>query len=157
MPYRVPSAPHPAGQVETDETDRAIITALCEQGRLSMRALAERVHVSRANAYARVARLEQLGVITGYTAVIDPDRVGHGISAYVYLRIAQQSWKSVRAQIRQLPEVEHAALMSGEDDLALLVRATDAASLRELVLHRFQAMPEVLSTKTVLILDEVRV
>lgn len=139
-----------------DETDRAIITALCEQGRLSMRALAERVHISRANAYARVARLEKLGVITGYTAVIDPERVGHGISAYVYLRIAQQSWKSVREQIKQLPEVEHAALMSGEDDLALLVRATDAAGLRALVLHRFQAMPEVLSTKTVLILDEVR-
>lgn len=144
-----------AGRPTLDDTDRRIIAALRSDGRLSMRALAERVHISRAGAYARVTRLEQHGVIAGYTAITDPTLVGLGVSAYVYLRIAQQSWKKVRQLISTIDEVEHAALISGDDDLALLVRATDAASLRDLVLNRFQTMPDVLATKTILILDEL--
>jgi DNA-binding Lrp family transcriptional regulator len=52
--------------------------------------------------------------------------------------------------------VWHGALVSGENDLVLLVRTHDAASLRDLVLNRFQAMPDVLSTQTVFILDEMQ-
>jgi DNA-binding Lrp family transcriptional regulator len=51
--------------------------------------------------------------------------------------------------------VEHAALVSGDADIVLLVRARDIAALRELVLNSFQSMPEVLSTQTVLIFDEL--
>lgn len=149
------SQPSHVGRIALDDTDRSIIAALSADGRLSMRALAEQVHVSRAGVYARVSRLEQLGVIAGYTAITDPILVGHGVSAYVYLRIAQQSWKAVRKRISTIPEVEHAALISGDDDLALLVRAADAAGLRDLVLNRFQTMPDVLATKTILILDEL--
>jgi DNA-binding Lrp family transcriptional regulator len=76
-----------------DETDRQIVEALRADGRMSMRALADQIHISRASAYARVARLEREGVITGYTAIIDPVRYGYALSAYVYLDIAQRSWK----------------------------------------------------------------
>ncbi len=155
MTIGVPLPPGPARQVDLDEADRAIISALSSDGRLSMRALAERVHLSRAGVYARVSRLEKIGVITGYAAVVDPARLGYGVSAYIYLRIAQQSWKEVRHRISEIPEVEHAALISGDDDLALLVRAADAAALRDLVLNRLQTMADVVSTKTVLILDEL--
>jgi DNA-binding Lrp family transcriptional regulator len=154
--YGVPAPPSPEKHIELDDADRAIISALSTDGRLSMRALAEHIHLSRAGVYARVNRLEKLGVITGYTAVIEPTRLGYGVSAYIYLRIAQQSWKSVQQRISEIPEVEHAALISGDDDLALLVRTTDAASLRDLVLTRLQTMPDVVSTKTVLILDELQ-
>ncbi|HEX2902441.1 MAG TPA: Lrp/AsnC family transcriptional regulator [Jatrophihabitans sp.] len=141
--------------VTLDETDRAIVDELRRDGRLSMRALAERLHISRASAYSRVDRLTAAGVITGYTASIDPERYGFGISAYVYLKISQHSWKSVRRRITQIPEVWHCALVSGDNDLVLLVRTADAASMRELVLNTFQTMPDVLSTQTVLILDEL--
>jgi DNA-binding Lrp family transcriptional regulator len=141
--------------VQLDETDRALVAALREDGRLSMRALAEKLHISRASAYTRVERLVSQGVITGYTASIDPERYGYGISAYVYLKISQHSWKAVRRQVLQIPEVWHGALVSGENDLVLLVRTQDAASMRELVLNTFQTMPDVLATQTVLILDEL--
>ncbi|MGI8666872.1 MAG: Lrp/AsnC family transcriptional regulator [Jatrophihabitans sp.] len=141
--------------VVLDDTDRAIIGQLRSDGRLSMRALAEALHISRASAYSRVERLSADGVITGYSATIDPERYGFGISAYVYLKISQHSWKAVRRRISQIPEVWHCALVSGDNDLVLLVRTQDAASMRELVLNTFQTMPDVLSTQTVLILDEL--
>jgi DNA-binding Lrp family transcriptional regulator len=138
-----------------DDTDRAIVHELRLDGRISMRSLAEKLHISRASAYNRVERLMADAVITGYTAQIDPERYGFGISAYVYLRISQHSWKAVRRRILQIPEVWHGALVSGENDLVLLVRTQDAASMRDLVLNTFQTMPDVLSTQTVLILDEL--
>lgn len=138
-----------------DETDRAIVEALRSDGRKSVRTLADELHISRATAYARLDRLHRDGVIVGYTARVDPERYGYGISAYVYLKISQHSWKAVRRRVQQIDAVWHAALVSGENDLVLLVRTHDAASLRDLVLNELQTMPDVLSTQTVLILDEI--
>jgi DNA-binding Lrp family transcriptional regulator len=137
-----------------DDTDRMIVDALRADGRMSMRTLADLVHISRANAYARVARLERDGVITGYAALVDPVRYGYALSAYVYLDIAQRSWKSVRGQLLSMPEVDHVALVSGQHDILLRVRARDAVSLRDVVLTRLQEIPEVRSTQTVLIFEE---
>lgn len=144
---------HPA---ELDDTDRALVELLRADGRRSVRALADELHISRATAYARLERLQRDGVLTGYAAQVDPERYGYGISAYVYLKISQHSWKAVRRRVQQIEQVWHAALVSGENDLVLLVRTRDAASLRDLVLNDLQTMPDVTSTQTVLILDEVR-
>ncbi|SFL30178.1 Lrp/AsnC family transcriptional regulator [Geodermatophilus ruber] len=138
-----------------DDIDRRIVDALRADGRLSVRALAEQVHVSRAAVHARVQRLERDGVLLGYQARVDPDRLGLSVSALVHLRIAQQTWKEVRERICAIPEVWHATLVSGEYDLVLLVRTSDAAALRDLVLNRLQAIPSVRATHTILILDEV--
>ena len=138
-----------------DDVDRAIVAVLREDGRISMRALAARLHISRSSAYLRVQRLEEAGVITGYSAWVDPQRYGYGLSAYVHLKIAQPAWKPLRARLMTIPEVEHAALVSGDADIVLLVRARDITALRELVLNSFQSMPEVRSTQTVLIFDEL--
>jgi DNA-binding Lrp family transcriptional regulator len=138
-----------------DDIDLRIVAALRADGRLSMRALAEQLHISRASAYARVERLEHSRVITGYAATTDPRRCGYGLSAYVFLRITQQSWQAVGRAVLSIPEVDHAALVSGEHDIMLLVRTRDAASLRDVVLTRLQGMPEVMSTHTVLIFDEL--
>ncbi|HXB46823.1 MAG TPA: Lrp/AsnC family transcriptional regulator [Streptosporangiaceae bacterium] len=142
---------HPA----LDDVDRAIVQALRRDGRMSMRALAQELHISRAATYTRVQRLEGAGVITGYTATIDPERYGHGVSAYVYLKIAQRTWKPLRDRLMQMGQVEHAALVSGGGtDIVLLVRARDVRALRDLVLERLHTMPEVISTETVMIFDE---
>jgi DNA-binding Lrp family transcriptional regulator len=137
-----------------DDVDRAIVQALRRDGRMSMRLLAQELHISRAATYNRVQRLESTGVITGYAATIDPERYGHGISAYVYLKIAQRSWKPLRDRLTGMSQVEHAALVSGDTDIVLLVRARDAPALRDLVLEHLHTMPEVVSTQTVLIFEE---
>ncbi|WP_153503322.1 Lrp/AsnC family transcriptional regulator [Cumulibacter manganitolerans] len=154
------SEPKDAGRtgrtVDLDATDRRLIAALEADARISIRALAEKLRISRATAYDRIERLHARGVITGYTVTTDPDKLGVGLSAYIYLRITQQSWKSVREQVRVIPEVAHAALVSGEFDLILMVRVSDAVALRTLVLDRLQAIPEVQASQTVLVLDEMR-
>jgi DNA-binding Lrp family transcriptional regulator len=137
-----------------DRIDRAILRLLQQDGRASIRSVAERVHVSRANAYARIARMMEDGVIRGFTARVDHERAGQGASAYVTLKIVQNSWRTVRGQLLDLPGVEHIALVGGEFDVLLLVHTADNRALRDLVLNRIQGLPAVLSTQTLLVFDE---
>ncbi len=156
MAPKAPERVSTAGQTAPiDDTDARIVQALRTDGRMSVRALAEHLHISRASAYTRIARLERSGVITGYTATVDPQRCGYGVSAYVHLKISQHSWKTVRQRLSALADIEHGALVTGDNDIVLLIRVHDAAGLRDLVLNRLQAMPEVLTTQTVLIFDEL--
>lgn len=146
-----------AGQMAAppDAVDRRIVDELVADGRLSMRALAEKVHISRANAYARVERLTRSGVITGFTATVDPLKVGLATSAYVTLSLRQSSWRDLRERLRAIPEIRHVALVGGDFDAILLVRAADNAGLRRVVFDELQAIPEVLSTRTALVFEEL--
>ncbi|MET8838378.1 Lrp/AsnC family transcriptional regulator [Micromonospora sp. NPDC004540] len=137
-----------------DEVDRRILRELTEDARLSVRTLAERVHVSRTNAYARVERLLRDGVITGFRAQVAPEPAGLGTSAYIALTIEQNTWREVSAELARVRFIEHAALLSGEHDVLALVRAPDNATLRDVVLDRVQSIAGVLSTRTWLVFEE---
>jgi DNA-binding Lrp family transcriptional regulator len=137
-----------------DAIDRAILRMLRTDGRASVRSVAARVHVSRANAYARINRLIEDGVIRGFSARVDQERAGQGASAYITLKIVQNSWRAVRDQLQELPGAAHIALVSGDFDVLLLVHTADNRALRELVLTRIQSMPGVLSTRTLLVFEE---
>lgn len=137
-----------------DDTDRRILRELSRDGRMSMRALAEVVHISRANAYARVDRLVRDGVIRGFRAQVDPVAIGLGTTAYVTLSLAQTNWKQIREQLRMLNGVEHIGLVGGDFDVLLLVRVEDNAALRRLVLDEIQSIPGVRGTRTLLVFEE---
>ncbi|HEY0452950.1 Lrp/AsnC family transcriptional regulator [Actinophytocola sp.] len=137
-----------------DETDQRILAELAQDGRMSMRTLAETLHISRANAYARVERLRASGVIKGFRADVDPVAAGLGTSAYVTLNLRQAEWRVVGEQLRALPGVVHIALVGGEFDVILLVRVKDNADLGRLVLDVIQEMPGVVSTRTLLVFEE---
>jgi DNA-binding Lrp family transcriptional regulator len=137
-----------------DDTDRLVLDVLRADARVSIRELAAQVHVSRASAYARVKRLRDTGVIRGFTVDVDPAALGLGLPAYVHVRIKQNSWKTFRQKAWALEEAVHVALVAGDFDCVLLVRTRDAEHLRELVLERIQALPEVLATQTVLVFEE---
>ncbi|GAA1656297.1 Lrp/AsnC family transcriptional regulator [Actinoplanes couchii] len=137
-----------------DDTDRLILRALASDGRMSMRTLAETLHISRANAYARVARLQQTGVIRGFHADVDPVAAGLTTAAYVTLNLQQANWREVLGKLRALPGVVHIGLVGGDFDVILLVRVADNTELRHLVLDEIQGMPGVINTRTLLLFEE---
>ena len=137
-----------------DAIDRQILAELTRDGRMSMRTLAEHLHISRANAYARVERLRAANVIRGFRADIDPVAAGLGTSACVTVNLRQAEWRVVEEQLRALPGVVHIALVGGEFDAILLVRAKDNADLGRLVLNVIQGMEGVVNTRTLLVFEE---
>ncbi|WP_329300692.1 Lrp/AsnC family transcriptional regulator [Streptomyces sp. NBC_00659] len=153
-PEAGPSVPPVPPARPLDAIDQDILHMLQADGRASIRSVAERVHVSRANAYARINRLIEDGVIRGFGARVDHERAGQGTSAYITLKIVQNSWRTVRERLRVLPGASHIALVGGDFDVLLLVHTPDNRALRELVLTRLQAIPEVLSSRTLLVFEE---
>ncbi|MDX6276632.1 MAG: hypothetical protein QOJ72_760 [Nocardioidaceae bacterium] len=139
---------------QIDDIDTQILDTLQRDGRLSMRQLAEAVHISRANAYARVERLTATDVITGFAALVDPVARGLGTSAYLTMNVRQTDWREIHSQLRALPGIEHIALVGGDFDVVMLVRARDNSDLRRLVLDDIQAIPGVLTTRTLLVFEE---
>jgi Lrp/AsnC family leucine-responsive transcriptional regulator len=137
-----------------DETDRRIVDELRHDGRVSITELAERVGISRANAYARFERLRADGVLTGFGARVDARRLGLDIAALITVTAEQQAWRDLRDEMLAMPEVDYFALTTGEFDMVLLVRAPDVETLRDVVLVRLQNLPEIRATRTILILDE---
>nr|WSZ12462.1 Lrp/AsnC family transcriptional regulator [Streptomyces canus] len=142
--------------VPLDDIDRQILSRLLDDGRISVRALAEQVHISRANAYTRIGRLVAEDVITGFTAQLNAQRAGLGTSAYVMLGIEQNAWRDISRELREIPYVEHVALVTGDFDVLVVVRAPDNLVLRQVVLEKIQGIPGVRSTRTWLVFDEVR-
>lgn len=139
---------------DLDDVDQRIVTELSRDGRMSIRALAERLHISRANAYSRLERLTHDKVIRGFSARLDPAQIGLTTSAYLTLKIEQNSWREVRDRLRRLPAIRHFALTGGDFDVIALVRVPDQVSLRNLVLDDLHSIPGVRSTHTLLVFDE---
>jgi DNA-binding Lrp family transcriptional regulator len=152
-----PLPERPAGRTAPplDDVDRAILRELTADGRMSVRTLAERVRVSRTNAYARLERLTADGVITGFTVRLDPAKAGLGTTAYVLLTIDQNTWQAVAERLRAVPYVQHIAMVGGDVDILMLVRTPDNATLRDVVLAQVHAVPGVRSSRTWLVFDEV--
>jgi DNA-binding Lrp family transcriptional regulator len=138
-----------------DRIDHRILEVLRDDGRISIAALGERVGVSRANAYTRLLRLREEGVIEGFTARVNSRRMGLGVAALVLLSVRQPDWRALRNELVEMPEVEYCALTTGTHDALILVRAPDVETLRDVVLERLQSLPMVQGTQTIFVLDEV--
>ncbi|MBB4735795.1 Lrp/AsnC family transcriptional regulator [Micrococcus cohnii] len=140
--------------MELDATDRAIVTELSRDGRVSIAALAERIHVSRAHCYSRLNRLQDAGVITGFTVTVDPVRAGFGASAHVALKLRQHNWRELRARLLSIPEISQVSLIGGNMDVMMMVRARDIADLRRVVFEQLQGLPGVVDTQTYMIFED---
>ena len=148
------SDPQPTDSAALDPLDRKIIAELAKDGRISMTALADKVHVSRAHCHARVQHLQKSGVITGFTINVDPTRLGLGASAHVILKLRQHNWRALRQKLLDIPEVWHVTLTGGPMDVILLVRARDTADLRRVVFDEIQPLAGVVDTQTFMIFDD---
>ncbi|MBV8528543.1 MAG: Lrp/AsnC family transcriptional regulator [Candidatus Dormibacteraeota bacterium] len=138
-----------------DQVDRRILELLGEDGRMSIATLAERVGISRAGAYSRMERLRADGVLEGFSARVRPARLGLGITALVLISGRQPAWRTLRAELARMPEVEYCAFTTGEYDALILVRAPNVETLRDVILERLQASETVRATQTIFVLDEV--
>ena len=104
-----------------DAIDRRILQALQAQGRSTYDELAARVGLSASATLRRVKRLEESGVIAGYVALVAPERVGLGLTAYINVRLAKHSEQrspidAFAAAVQAWPEVVECAALTGEMD-----------------------------------------
>ena len=115
---------------QIDSVDRALIDAVAMDARVSLTELAEKINVSRSTAHARLQRLRDENVITGFTATVDPQALGLGVAALVFIDIEQHDWRTLRAELAAIPGVEYLAMCAGRFDLMLIARAESIPALK---------------------------
>jgi Lrp/AsnC family transcriptional regulator, leucine-responsive regulatory protein len=135
-----------------EETDRAILSALAGDGRLSYTDLADKVGLSVSAVHQRVRRLEQRGVIRGYAARLDHEALGLPMSAFVAIRPIDPSQPDdAPDRLAGLPEIEACYSVAGDDFYLLLVRVANPADLERL-LQEIRKAANV-STRTTVVLS----
>jgi Lrp/AsnC family transcriptional regulator, leucine-responsive regulatory protein len=117
--------------VDLDETDWLLLGVLQEDGRVSFAELARRVHLSPSATTERVKRLESLGVIRGYRAVVDLDAVGVTVVAVVRLKYFGNRHDPFVAYVRDSPQVLECLRITGEDCYVLKLGATAMPQLQD--------------------------
>ncbi|MFD9245013.1 Lrp/AsnC family transcriptional regulator [Streptomyces sp. NPDC059556] len=115
-----------------DATDWRILEALQSEGRASFAELARTVSMSPSAVTERVRRLEEHGVISGYTAVVDQDRLGLPILAFVRLRYPHGNYRPFHDLLDTTPEVLEAHHVTGDDCFVLKVAARSMRHLEEI-------------------------
>ncbi|MGW9500824.1 Lrp/AsnC family transcriptional regulator [Streptomyces albidoflavus] len=114
-----------------DATDWRILEALQRDGRASFAELARAVSMSASAVTERVRRLEEAGLVRGYTAVVDPERLGYAILAFVRLRYPNNNYKPFHDLVAATPQILEAHHVTGDDCFLLKVAARSMRHLEE--------------------------
>lgn len=141
-----------------DRLDRRILWLLQAEGRLSVAELARRVHLSATPCLERMRRLERDGYIRGYTAELDPAKLGAGLIAFVEIlldRTTPDVFNRFRDAILRLEPVQECHMVAGGFDYLLKVRVRDMAAYR-VFLELLAAIPGVQQTHTYVVMEEVK-
>ncbi|SDX84715.1 DNA-binding transcriptional regulator, Lrp family [Modestobacter sp. DSM 44400] len=137
-----------------DALDLALLSALTKSPRSGVLELSRRVGVARATAQARLQRLEESGVITGYGPEIDLGAAGFAVQAFVTLEIAQGALDDVTADLAAIPGVLEAHATTGAGDVLCRVAAESHGALQEILLRLGRSSCVVRST-SVIVLSEL--
>jgi Lrp/AsnC family transcriptional regulator, leucine-responsive regulatory protein len=114
-----------------DAVDRALLAELQRDGRQPVAELARRVHMSNSAVAERVRRLEEAGVIQSYRAVVDPERLGFSILAFLRLRYPSSQYQPLHELLAKTPEIVEAHHVTGDDCFILKVVATSMRHLEQ--------------------------
>ncbi len=145
--------------VELDRTDVRILELLQHDGRLSNQELAERVALSPSPCLRRLRRLEKLGVIRQYVALVHPQRIGLGLLAYVTVKLEKRGkmpMDEFRARAQTWSEVAACYAMTGEMDYLLRIYVEDLAHFSRFVMEQLLKQPGVVDVKSSFALERIK-
>ncbi|WP_211296421.1 Lrp/AsnC family transcriptional regulator [Paenibacillus donghaensis] len=140
-----------------DALDSKIIVALMDNGRMTWAELAGLLGLSSPAAADRVRRLEEQGVIKGYTALINAESAGYGLTALVAVSLERPKHREAfLALVMSLPEIQECHHTAGEDDYLLKVRCRGTRDLERILSSQLKELDGIVRTRTTIVLDTLK-
>lgn len=142
-----------------DDIDRKILGALQRQCRLSAQELAEATGISAATCWRRVKALEDAGIIKAYRAILDREKIGFAVIAFVHVSVERQYANvvaTIEKKIRARPEVLDCYATTGDADFTLRVIAKDIADYDRFLQKFLLELPEIAQVRSSIALREVK-
>jgi len=144
---------------EYDEIDLRLLRALQSDGRATIQTLSQAVHLSAAACSERVKRLRESGVITGFTARLDPAAVGLPLLIFVEVsldRTTHEATERFAAAVREAPDILECHMVAGGFDYLLKARVRDMGAYRAFLGETLMTMAGVREMRTYAVLEEVK-
>jgi Lrp/AsnC family leucine-responsive transcriptional regulator len=139
---------------ELDELDKQILTILQQDGRASHVSIAKQLHTSHTRVRDRVLRLEEVGIIEGYRAVINPTVLGQGILCVVQVEVDQSmDFNEFVEQLLHIDEVIEVMNMTGPFDAQVQIWARDVPHLRDILYDKISVLAAHKSTTSTIVLQ----
>lgn len=142
-----------------DKIDRLILKGLQCDGRKAISELAREVHLTTSPCLDRVRRLEETGYITGYTALLNPKRLGAGLLAFVEVSVDRTNpevFELFRSAVDTLEEITECHMVAGGFDYLIKIRLADMEAYRRFLGQRLTTLPGVARTRTYVVMEEVK-
>jgi Lrp/AsnC family leucine-responsive transcriptional regulator len=137
--------------------DAHILTILQRNSRTSNAEIARQVGLAPSAVFERIRKLEEKGIVQGYTARIDPHAVGLGLVAFTFVRSNDRPGGIRTAELlAEIPEVLEVHHVAGEDCFLVKVRAPDTEALGRLLRERLGKISTITSTRTTIVLESVK-
>jgi len=145
--------------VDLDDFDRKIIAVLRQDGRISVTDLAQRIGLSKTPCQVRLRRLIASGVIRGFTALVDPAKLGLDHVAFAEVKLSdtrEAALAEFNAAVQRIPEVEECHMIASSFDYLLKVRTPDIRRYRMVLGEKISSLPHVASTSTYVAMETVK-
>jgi Lrp/AsnC family leucine-responsive transcriptional regulator len=142
-----------------DDIDRRLLRALQADGRITNQDLAQRCNLSPAACHERFKRLRERGYITGFTALLDPQKLDRALLIFVEIlldRTTGDLFEQFAASVRATPEILECHMVAGGFDYLIKARVQDMAAYRDFLGGTLVNMPGVRETRTYAVLEEVK-
>ena len=144
-----------------DEKDERILDLLQRDGRVTNVELARAVELTPSATLERVRKLEERGLIRGYTALLNPQALGLGLTAFIFIRVDDRDDVLGRAEqtaeaLAALPSVQELHHLAGEDCFLVKVRARDTDDLYRMLRDEFGPFKAIRGTRTTIVLKTVK-
>lgn len=143
---------------EIDRIDNKIIDALVENGRISITDLAEKVGLSKTPCQLRLKKLTDDGVITGFRAILNPERMGLDHIAFAEVKLSdtrEAALLQFNAAVKKIREVEECHMIASNFDYLLKVRTSDIKRYRIVLGEKISTLPFVASTSTFVAMQNI--
>ena len=141
-----------------DPINRKILAALVANARIPISELAERVGLSKTPVAQRVRQMEEIGLITGYRAILSPLKLGLTHVTYVEVRMSdtrQVALDRFNAGVKLIPAVEECYMIAGGFDYLLKVRSRDMVHFRQIMAEKISTLPFIHATSSYVSMEAV--
>ncbi len=150
--------------IKLDEKDSAILTLIQRDSKLTAKQIANRVNVPLTTVFAKIKRMEELGIVREYRAIVAPEKLNAGTAAFILASVSYRaksddvpiSQRVVAEEIARLPEVQEVYIITGDWDLLIKLRAENVDAIGKFVVDKLRLIKGLEKTLTCMVFETVK-
>ena len=147
-----------------DEKDSAILMLIQENSKLTAKQIAKKVNAPITTVFAKTKRMEELGIIKEYRAIVAPEKLSAGTAAFILASVSYRakaddvpiSQRVVAEEIARFPEVQEVHIITGDWDLLMKLRAENVDAIGKFVVDKLRLIKGLEKTLTCMVFETVK-